>query len=73
MEELAPSTAEPKKKEIFIEVRVLFFRKHYGAFSAFALKSQLYVLTAVKIIFYAILRGVTGGEHGRKVISQLAN
>ena len=49
--------------------RVRFFRKHYGDMAAEALKLQIYVLTAIKVIIYKLLRLLSGGHYGRPVVS----
>jgi GT2 family glycosyltransferase len=49
--------------------RIRFFRKHYGGRSAQLLKTQIYLLTAIKGIFHGALRGLSGGRYGRPVVS----
>jgi len=49
--------------------RVYFFEKHYGRWTAAALRAMIYVLTGVKIVVYRGLRLVTGGKRGRLVTS----
>ena len=49
--------------------RVYFFRKHYGAFPAFLLKTMIYTLTLVKLFVHRVLRVVSGGRAGRSVTS----
>lgn len=49
--------------------RVRFFRKHYGNWTANLLKLQIYMLTAVKLVFHKMLRLLSLGHHYRPVIS----
>lgn len=48
--------------------RVRFFRKHYGAASAEALKWMLYGFTTLKMVGHATLRLISGGKRGRNVV-----
>ena len=49
--------------------RIRFFRKHYGGRSAQVLKIQIYTLTALKTVVHGLLRRLTWGRYGRKVVS----
>jgi N-acetylglucosaminyl-diphospho-decaprenol L-rhamnosyltransferase len=49
--------------------RIRFFRKHYGNRAANLLKLQIYILTAVKLVFHKFLRLLSFGHHSRPVIS----
>lgn len=49
--------------------RVRFFRKHYGAAQAAALKSMIYGLTFIKIVAHHLIRLATGDRRGRPVVS----
>lgn len=49
--------------------RVRFFRKHYGDRAAWQLKSLIYGLTVIKIIIHRLLRWISGGRYGRRIIS----
>jgi len=49
--------------------RVQFFRKHYGALAASALKAMIYTFTAIKLFVHAGLRLLSGGKRGRPVIT----
>jgi GT2 family glycosyltransferase len=59
----------PEREADMYRSRVRFFRKHYGGAAAAALKTLLYALTAVKIVFHRGLRLATGGRRGRPVVS----
>jgi N-acetylglucosaminyl-diphospho-decaprenol L-rhamnosyltransferase len=49
--------------------RLRFFRKHYGATATRLLAAQLSLLTPPKIAVHALLRTLSGGRVGRRVIS----
>jgi GT2 family glycosyltransferase len=49
--------------------RVYFFRKHYGRFAAWCLKSLIYAFTLPKIFVYNSMRFFTNGRQGRTVTS----
>jgi len=49
--------------------RLRFFRKYYGVAAARWLAVQLCLLTPPKIALHALLRGLSGGRVGRRVIS----
>ncbi len=48
--------------------RVQFFRRHYGSMAVRWLKLQIYAFTAIKIAAHTLLRLVSGGRYGRRVI-----
>ncbi|BCX04459.1 MAG: glycosyl transferase [Candidatus Roseilinea sp.] len=48
--------------------RLRFYRKHYGTFSASALKLQLLVLTVVKSVVHNVRRLATRGRSGRRTV-----
>ncbi|NJN98102.1 MAG: glycosyltransferase family 2 protein [Anaerolineales bacterium] len=48
--------------------RVRFFRKHYGDAAALALKTLIYLLTAIKVITHGTLRLLSGNRRGRAVV-----
>jgi GT2 family glycosyltransferase len=49
--------------------RVRFFRKHYGNRAAEFLKLQIYILTAVKLVYHKLLHLFSFGRYHRPVIS----
>lgn len=49
--------------------RVRFFRKHYGNRAAEFLKLQIYILTAVKLVYHKFLHLFSFGRYHRPVIS----
>ncbi len=59
----------PEREGDLYTSRVRFFRKHYGAGAAEALKALIYVFTALKIIGHTLLRRLSGGRLGRPVVS----
>jgi N-acetylglucosaminyl-diphospho-decaprenol L-rhamnosyltransferase len=59
----------PQREADLYRSRVQFFRKHYGDRAAWLLKTQIYVLTAIKLFIHRLLRLVSGGRYGRLVVS----
>lgn len=49
--------------------RLRFFRKHYGAAAARLFAAELWLLTPPKLALHALLRMLSGGRIGRRVIS----
>jgi hypothetical protein len=49
--------------------RVRFFRKHYGAAAARWLAAELYLFTPLKVALHGLLRALSGGRLGRRIIS----
>ncbi|MGQ0601232.1 MAG: glycosyltransferase family 2 protein [Anaerolineales bacterium] len=59
----------PEREGDLYTSRVRFFRKHYGAPQASALKALIYTFTAIKIAWHTLLRLASGGRFGRPVVS----
>jgi hypothetical protein len=49
--------------------RVRFYRKHYGPTRAALLQGMIYGFTAIKMLSHSLLRVISGGRRGRRVIS----
>jgi len=60
--------AEAREVKLY-RSRLRFFRKHYGAAAARLLAAELYLFTPPKIALHRLLRVVTGGRAGRRIIS----
>lgn len=58
-----------KREGDLYQSRVRFFRKHYGNTAAAALKTLMYIFTAIKSCTHGFLRLISGGKRGRAVIS----
>jgi GT2 family glycosyltransferase len=52
--------------------RMRFFRKHYGPRAARFFAAELFVLTPPKIVLHGLLRTLTGGRLGRRIIGLAA-
>ena len=59
----------PQREADLYRSRVQFFRKHHGDRAAWLLKVQIYGLTVIKLFVHRLLCLVTGGRHGRPVVS----
>lgn len=64
----AVRVAEQSEARLYCS-RVRFYRKHLGARQASLLRLMILATTALKIPLNAILRAVTGGRRGRRVVS----
>jgi hypothetical protein len=64
----AARLAEAREARLY-RSRLRFFRKHYGARAARLLAAEMVLFTAPKIAVHGLLRRVSGGRFGRRVIS----
>lgn len=64
----AARLAEAREARLY-RGRMRFFRKHHGALAAGVLSAQLFLFTAPKIAVHGVLRRLSGGRFGRRVIS----
>ena len=65
----ASSAGMPETQEARLyRGRMRFFRKHYGGAAAALFAAELYVLTLPKIALHRLLRALSGGRVGRRVL-----
>jgi N-acetylglucosaminyl-diphospho-decaprenol L-rhamnosyltransferase len=59
----------PEREGDLYRSRVRFFRKYHGDGAAWLLKLQIYGFTVIKTVVHGLLRLVSGGRYGRRVVS----
>lgn len=60
---------QPEREADLYRSRVRFFRKQYGVVSAQSLKALIYFFTFIKLLIHSLMRFVSGGRLGRRVVS----
>jgi len=60
---------KPQREADLYRSRVQFFRRHYGKVSADLLKGLIFLSTAAKWCGHGVVRGISKGKMGRRVVS----